>query len=83
MASGLPTVTIAREPLSEIVRDGEEGRHFREADAGDLARVVARLADDRAGRARMGEKARARVVERYSWARHCEQLEAVMGGLVS
>jgi glycosyltransferase involved in cell wall biosynthesis len=83
MASGLPTVTIAREPLSEIVRDGEEGLHFREADAGDLARALQRLAADAALRARLGAQARARVVERYSWARHCEQLEAVMGGLVS
>lgn len=83
MASGLPTVTIPRPPLGEIVRDGEEGLHFREADAADLARALVRLAGDRSLRARLGEKARARVVEKYSWARHCEQLESVMSGLVS
>ena len=83
MASGLPTVTLGREPLDEIVRDGEEGLHFREADASDLARVLLRLAGDGPLRARLGRSARARVVDRYSWARHCEQLEAVMGGLVS
>jgi glycosyltransferase involved in cell wall biosynthesis len=83
MASGLPTVTIARAPLGEIVRDGEEGLHFAEADAGDLARMIARLAGDGGLRARLGAQARARVVERFSWARHCEQLEVVLGGLLS
>jgi glycosyltransferase involved in cell wall biosynthesis len=83
MASGLPTVTIAREPLDEVVRDGEEGLHFKEADAADLARALVRLATDADLRARLGQRARARVVDRYSWARHCEQLESVLGGLVS
>jgi glycosyltransferase involved in cell wall biosynthesis len=83
MASGLPTVTVAIPPLSGIVREGEEGLHFRETDAGDLAGVLTRLADDAALRARLGAQARDRVVERYSWARHCEQLEAVLDGLVS
>jgi glycosyltransferase involved in cell wall biosynthesis len=78
MASGLPTVTIPRPPLTEIVREGEEGLHFREADPGDLARAIERLADDAALRSRLGSRARERVVERYSWARHCEQVEAVL-----
>jgi glycosyltransferase involved in cell wall biosynthesis len=83
MASGLPTVTIGRAPLGEIVRDGQEGLHFAEADAPDLARALARLAGDPDLRRRLGANARARVVERYSWSRHCEQLESVLGGLLS
>jgi glycosyltransferase involved in cell wall biosynthesis len=83
MASGLPTVTIPRAPLTEIVREGEEGLHFQEGDAADLARVVERLAGDAALRARMGAQARARVVERYSWARHCEQVESVLRRITS
>jgi alpha-maltose-1-phosphate synthase len=83
MASGIPTVTIPRPPLSEIVRDGEEGLHFREADAADLARALARLADEPALRMEMGARARARVVERYSWARHCETLEGILQGIAS
>jgi glycosyltransferase involved in cell wall biosynthesis len=78
MATGLPTLTIPRPPLTEIVRDGEEGLHFREADAADLARAIERLADDPALRRRLGTAARERVVTRYSWKRHCEQLEAVL-----
>jgi glycosyltransferase involved in cell wall biosynthesis len=78
MASGLPTVTIPRAPLTEIVRDGQEGLLFREGDGSDLARALTRLAEDPALRARLGRHARERVVERYSWRRHCEQLEAVL-----
>jgi glycosyltransferase involved in cell wall biosynthesis len=78
MASGLPTVTVSLRELDEIVREEREGLHFREGDAADLARVLERLADDPALRARLGAQARERVVERYSWARHCAQLEDVL-----
>jgi glycosyltransferase involved in cell wall biosynthesis len=65
-------------PLTEIVREGEEALHVREGDPVALARAIERLADDAVLRARMGASARARVVERYSWARHCEQIENVL-----
>jgi glycosyltransferase involved in cell wall biosynthesis len=81
MASGLPTVTIRRPPLDEIVREEHEGLHFREGDDADLARVLERLAGDPALRARLGSQARARVVENYSWACHCQQLEGVLLGI--
>jgi glycosyltransferase involved in cell wall biosynthesis len=81
MASGLPTVTIPRPPLDEIVRDGVEGRHHREADPASLAESIAALADDPAARRAMGAAARERVVGRYSWAAHCAELERVLAGL--
>jgi len=83
MASGLPVVTIARPPLDEIVRAGQEGVHVREADPLDLARAIEALAGDAAARARMGRSGRERVVERYSWGRHCEQLEGVLRRIAS
>jgi glycosyltransferase involved in cell wall biosynthesis len=83
MASGLPTVTIPRPPLTEIVREGHEGLHSREGDASALAEAIVRLADDEPARRRMGASARARVVERYSWARHCEQLEGVLARIAA
>jgi len=83
MASGLPTVTIPVPPLGEIVRPEQEGLHFREGDPADLARALERLADDPLLRGRLGRQARARVVENYSWARHCEQLEQVLRGIAS
>jgi glycosyltransferase involved in cell wall biosynthesis len=78
MASGLPTLTIPRFPLTEIVREGREGLHVREADPQSLAGAIERLADDPALRRALGESARTRVVERYSWRHHCEQLERVL-----
>jgi len=83
MASSLPSVTIRRDPLTEIVRDGQEGLHFEAGDAEGLARALERLADDEALRRGLGERARQRVVERYSWARHCERLESVLRRIAS
>ena len=82
MASGLPTVTIARPPLTEIVRDGQEGLFFREGDEAGLAERLETLASDATLRERLGRSARARVVARYSWAVHCAQVEAVLGRVV-
>jgi glycosyltransferase involved in cell wall biosynthesis len=83
MASGLPSVTVPRFPLTEIVREGQEGLHFPEADPDALAQALVRLVEDGALRARLGQSARARVVERYSWQKHCEQVEAVLARLAA
>jgi glycosyltransferase involved in cell wall biosynthesis len=83
MASGLPTLTIPRFPLTEIVREGEEGLFFREADAQDLSRAILSLAEDPSLRARLGRSARERVVALYSWERHCEKLEGVLQRIAS
>jgi len=78
MASGLPTVTIPVSPLTTLVRADREGAFFDEGDPGSLADTLARLAADPERRARLGRSARERVVARYSWAVHCEQLEDVL-----
>jgi starch synthase len=83
MASGLPTVTIPRPPLTDIVRDGREGRHVPEADPEALAQALAALAGARDERARLGAGARERVVELYSWDAHCRQLEAILARMAS
>ena len=83
MASGLPTVTIPRPPLTEIIRDGQEVCFFGEGDARSLANVFTRLADDAPLRRRLGQSARERVIAHYSWARHCEQLERVLQRITS
>lgn len=83
MASGLPTVTVNRHPLEEVIRDGEEGLLVKEADPAALAAAIERLAGDEGLRWRMGMNARRRVVERYSWAQHCAQLEALLRRAVS
>ena len=83
MACALPTVTVPRAPLDRIVRDGEEGLLVREADPAALADAIVRLADDPVLRGRLGASARRRVVEAYSWDRHCAQLEALLARVVA
>jgi glycosyltransferase involved in cell wall biosynthesis len=83
MASGLPVVTIDRPPLDDIVRRDREGLHVREADPADLCRALEELAADAPARERMGRAARERVVDRYSWGRHCQQLEEVLRRIAS
>jgi glycosyltransferase involved in cell wall biosynthesis len=81
MAAGLPVVTADIAPLNQIVRDVQEGALFREGDIAGMAAAIARLLDAPAALG-MGRRAHTRVAERYSWARHCAELERVMGELV-
>jgi glycosyltransferase involved in cell wall biosynthesis len=78
MAAGLPVVTAALHPLNQVIRDGQEGALFAEGDLPGLAAAIARLLDDPAAARAIGRRARDRVVEHYSWARHCEALEGIM-----
>jgi glycosyltransferase involved in cell wall biosynthesis len=78
MAAGLPVVTVDIPPLNQAIRDGQEGALFQEGDIADLARALGGLLDDPAAAQAMGRRARERVVARYSWARHCAELELVM-----
>ena len=81
MAAGLPVVTADIHPLNQVIRDGQEGALFREGDIPGLAAAIARLLDQPAAR-EMGRRARARVVEGYSWERHCAALERIALELV-
>lgn len=78
MAAGLPVVTTDIPPLNQVIRNGSEGVLFHEGDVVDLASAIGRLLDDRQAAATMGQMARKRVVEQFSWARHCEELERIM-----
>lgn len=78
MAASLPVVTADIHPLNQVIRDRHEGVLFREGDIAGLARAIARLLDHPDEAQAMGQRARERVVEHYSWARHCEELERIM-----
>jgi alpha-maltose-1-phosphate synthase len=77
MAMSLPVVTAHIPPLDTIIRPGQEGALFREGDITDLADAIRRIlhAPDRDA---MGRRARQRVVEHYSWQRHCAELERIL-----
>jgi glycosyltransferase involved in cell wall biosynthesis len=77
MAAGLPVVTACIPPLDTIIHPGQEGALFAPGDVADLARTMRSVAES-PERAAMGQRARQRVVERYSWARHCGELETLL-----
>ncbi|MCX7792495.1 MAG: glycosyltransferase family 4 protein [Chloroflexaceae bacterium] len=81
MAAGLPVVTTAIPPLTEIIREGREGALFPEGDVEALAAAIARVLADPAATLAMGAAARARVEAHYSWQRHCAELERILGEL--
>ena len=74
MASGLPVVAPRIERLAHIVRDGREGVLYDASNADGFADALQRLAS-RELRHELGASARARVVERFSWESHCQQLD--------
>jgi glycosyltransferase involved in cell wall biosynthesis len=78
MAAGLPVVTADIQPLNRAVRHGQEGLLFPEGDVGALAQAIGRLLDAPEEARAMGERARTRVAEHYSWARHCQELERIL-----
>jgi glycosyltransferase involved in cell wall biosynthesis len=67
MAHGRPVVASAVGGLLDLVADGETGLHVPPGDVPALRAALQRLLADRALRERMGEAARVRVRERFSW----------------
>jgi glycosyltransferase involved in cell wall biosynthesis len=82
MAAALPVVTAAIPPLTTIIRDGQEGLLYPEGDLPALAATLKRLIDAPSTARAMGLAARERLVEHYSWQRHCQELERIMIGLI-
>ena len=67
MAHGRPVVASAVGGLRDIVADGETGMLVRPGDIASLRSALERLLGDAELRRRMGEAARARVREHFSW----------------
>jgi glycosyltransferase involved in cell wall biosynthesis len=83
MACGLPVVIADLPGAREVSRDGEHGVHVAPGDRDELVRGLRALVDACPdGRRRMGELAREHVVQRYTWARGAELLEAVYRDVV-
>lgn len=78
MAAGLPVVTTDIPPLNRIIREGQEGALFPEGDLPGLVDAIVRVLKDPDT---LGMRARERVVEHFSWQRHCEELEKIIARL--
>ncbi|MFZ3557288.1 MULTISPECIES: glycosyltransferase family 4 protein [unclassified Streptomyces] len=70
MATGTPLVATTGGAIPEVAGpDGETCLAVPTGDAGALAAALGRLLGDRELRARLGAEGRARVLERFTWAR--------------
>jgi glycosyltransferase involved in cell wall biosynthesis len=74
MASGLPVVAPRIERLAQIVGDGREGVLYDAANPDGLADALIRLTHTDLRRS-LGEAARARAIQHFSWDAHCRQLD--------
>jgi MMP alpha-(1->4)-mannosyltransferase len=83
MACGTPLVASRAGAIPEVVGpDGECADLVTPGDVGELERAIEALLDDAERRARMGEAARARAVERYSWRAVARAVAAAYGDAV-
>lgn len=77
MSSGLPVVAPASDRIPALVGDGREGLLYAASDSGALGAALERLTDQQF-RSQLGAAARRRAVAEYSWARHCQALDAAI-----
>ncbi len=77
MAAGLPVVAPAVDRIPSLVEAEREAILYDPRNPGALAAALVRLKDP-ALRARLGAAARDRAVREYSWAAHCQRLEAAI-----
>jgi glycosyltransferase involved in cell wall biosynthesis len=72
MACAVPVVSTNGGALPEIV--GDAGVVVPSADATALRAAIAGLLDDPQTRSRLGEAARERITQRFSWTRCAEEM---------
>jgi starch synthase len=79
MAASLPVVTIDVEPLNDIIRNGRDGMLYPPGDAAACAeKIMTLLKMPSAQREKIGRGAFERVSERYSWDKHCKDLDRII-----
>jgi glycosyltransferase involved in cell wall biosynthesis len=72
MALGKATVAPAYDSVKRVIEDGRDGLTFRPDDGDDLRTALLRLIEDPALRRSLGDAARKKMVERFTWD-HCAQ----------
>jgi glycosyltransferase involved in cell wall biosynthesis len=81
MASGTPVVASRTGGVPEVVRHGETGFLVAPGDVDDLRRRIDLLLRDRSLARRMGQAARAAVLERFTWERTAQRCLAAYAEL--
>ncbi len=78
MACGVPVVATTGGALPEVVgKDGDCARTVVPGDPSALAAMVLEVLGDEEQRARLGERGRVRVLDRFTWRAHAEGLVAI------
>jgi len=77
MALERPVVSTNCDGVVDIVVDGETGLYVNPGRADELARAIARLAEDRSLRERLGKAGRARVVELFDQEKQIARVEQI------
>ena len=83
LATGRPVVATRVGGVPDVVREGEDGFLVEVGDVGGLADRLAQLAADPELRARMGESARTRVLERYAVDRLVDDVDRLYRSLLA
>ena len=78
MSFGLPVVASNWRGIPSVVDEGETGFLFEALDADALADRLARLADDRDLRERMGQAGRAKFEREFTFPRHASRMRHAM-----
>ncbi|WP_273887061.1 glycosyltransferase family 4 protein [Rubrobacter naiadicus] len=81
MASGLPVVTTTNSGAGEITEDGRDGLIVPAGDASVLAGAIHRMVEEPELRFGLGDAARYKVEESYSWETYGEKVLSAIGGL--
>ena len=76
MASGKPAIVSALPGPSQLVEEGKDGMIVRIGDVPDLTDKIRTLSREAGKRAKMGARAREKVVRKYRWETIGETLEA-------
>jgi glycosyltransferase involved in cell wall biosynthesis len=77
MAAGKAIVATDHEESAEVIEDGQTGMLVEAGNVHRFAETILALLNDPTERARLGQNARERAVEQYSWERYTMRLEEV------
>lgn len=78
MAMGKPVVLPRYQPLLDVLADGKEGLFFTPRDSRGLRDILTALVNSGTLRRDLGLRARALVLEKYTWGSHCTKVLAAL-----